>query len=164
MRGTGLVVISKTGEETVSQRPIQKLISLKITTANHELSDNKPVNEEIFLFSPSTGKSGPEKTPYFDTFHAVTVFSIGKIGFNSFYMTGTSVMKDLKWMNSVYLQIFANQWTSFYVTGTSVMNNLKSMNLVYLHHEPRPLPSVLIKLTFFLFLTQLSSIQPFSTP
>ena len=24
-----------------------------------------------FLFSPNTGKYGPEKTPYLDTFHAV---------------------------------------------------------------------------------------------
>ena len=45
MRGTELVVISKTGEETVCQCPIQKLISFEITTDNHELSDNKPVND-----------------------------------------------------------------------------------------------------------------------
>ena len=25
------------------------------------------------VFSPNTGKYGPEKTPYLDTFHAVTI-------------------------------------------------------------------------------------------
>ena len=25
----------------------------------------------VFVFSPNTGKYGPEKTPYLDTFHAV---------------------------------------------------------------------------------------------
>ena len=45
MRGTGLVVISKTGEETVCQGLIQKLISFEITADNHELIDNKPVND-----------------------------------------------------------------------------------------------------------------------
>ena len=43
VRGTELVVISKTGEKTVCQSPIQKLIPFKITTENRELSNNKPV-------------------------------------------------------------------------------------------------------------------------
>ena len=44
IRGAELVVISKTGEKTVYQRPVQKLIPFEITTDNHELSCNKPVN------------------------------------------------------------------------------------------------------------------------
>ena len=30
--------------------------------------------EYLFVFSPNTGKYGPEKTPHLDTFHAVTNF------------------------------------------------------------------------------------------
>ena len=30
-------------------------------------------NTQIPVFSPNTGKYGPEKTPYLDTFHAVRV-------------------------------------------------------------------------------------------
>ena len=45
IRGAELVVISKTGEKTVCQRPVQKLIPFEITTDNHELSCNKPVND-----------------------------------------------------------------------------------------------------------------------
>ena len=45
VRGAKLVVVSKTGEKTVCQRPIQKLITFEITTDNLELSDNKPVND-----------------------------------------------------------------------------------------------------------------------
>ena len=32
---------------------------------------NLRITELIFVFSPNTGKYGPEKTPYIDTFHAV---------------------------------------------------------------------------------------------
>ena len=39
------MVRSKIGELTISQRPIRKLIPFEITTDNHELSDNKPVND-----------------------------------------------------------------------------------------------------------------------
>ena len=39
------MVISKTGEKTVCQRPIQKLIAFEITTDKLELSDNKLVND-----------------------------------------------------------------------------------------------------------------------
>ena len=46
VRGAELVVISKTGEQTVCQRSIQKLIPFVITTDNHELSNNKPVNDK----------------------------------------------------------------------------------------------------------------------
>ena len=45
VRGEELVVISKTGEKTVCQRSIQKLIPFHITKDNHELSNNKPVND-----------------------------------------------------------------------------------------------------------------------
>ena len=45
VRGAKLVVISKTREKTVCQRPIQKLIPFKIITDNRELSNNKPVND-----------------------------------------------------------------------------------------------------------------------
>ena len=38
------MVISKTGEKTVCQRPMQKLIPFEITTDNREHSTNKPVN------------------------------------------------------------------------------------------------------------------------
>ena len=39
------MVISKTEEKTVCQRPIQKLIPFELTTDNRELSNNKPVND-----------------------------------------------------------------------------------------------------------------------
>ena len=29
------------------------------------------LNKEIYSVNPNTGKYGPEKTPYLDTFHAV---------------------------------------------------------------------------------------------
>ena len=45
VRGAELVVISKTEEKTVCQRPIQKLIPFELTTDNRELSNNKPVND-----------------------------------------------------------------------------------------------------------------------
>ena len=45
VRGAELVVISKTEEKTVCQRPIQKLIQFELTTDNRELSNNKPVND-----------------------------------------------------------------------------------------------------------------------
>ena len=45
VRGAELVVISKTGEKTVCQRPVQKLIPFEITTDNHELSINEPVKD-----------------------------------------------------------------------------------------------------------------------
>ena len=45
VRGAELVVISKTEEKTVCQRPIQKLIQLELTADNRELSNNKPVND-----------------------------------------------------------------------------------------------------------------------
>ena len=44
VRGAELVVISKTEEKTVFQRPIQKLIPFELTADNRELSNNKPVN------------------------------------------------------------------------------------------------------------------------
>ena len=44
VRGTELVVISKTGEKTVCQSPIQKLILFEITTENRELSNNIPLS------------------------------------------------------------------------------------------------------------------------
>ena len=37
-------MISKTGEKTVFERPIPKLISFEITTDNHGRSKNEPVN------------------------------------------------------------------------------------------------------------------------
>ena len=37
-------MISKTGEKTVCERPKPKLISFEITTDNHGLSKNEPVN------------------------------------------------------------------------------------------------------------------------
>ena len=45
VRGAELVVISKTGEKTVCQRPMQKLIPFEINTDRRELSNNKPVND-----------------------------------------------------------------------------------------------------------------------
>ena len=45
VRGAELVVISKTEEKTVCQRPIQKLIPFELTTDNRELSNNKPVKD-----------------------------------------------------------------------------------------------------------------------
>ena len=45
VRGAELVVISKTEEKTVCQRPMQKLIPSELTTDNRELSNNKPVND-----------------------------------------------------------------------------------------------------------------------
>ena len=39
------MVICKTGEKTVCQRPMQKLISFGITADSHELSNNKLVND-----------------------------------------------------------------------------------------------------------------------
>ena len=44
VRGTESVVISKTGEKTVCQSPIQKLILFEITTENRELSNNIPLS------------------------------------------------------------------------------------------------------------------------
>ena len=44
VRGAELVVISKTGEKTVCQSPIQKLILFEITTENRELSNNIPLS------------------------------------------------------------------------------------------------------------------------
>ena len=43
-RGAEVVAISQTGEKTVCQSPIQKLIPFETTTDNHKLSNNKPVN------------------------------------------------------------------------------------------------------------------------
>ena len=34
---------------------------------------NTNIYEVDLLFSPNTGKYGPEKTPYLDTFHAVVI-------------------------------------------------------------------------------------------
>ena len=45
VRGAELVVISKTGEKTVRQRPMQKLIPFEINVDRRELSNNKPVND-----------------------------------------------------------------------------------------------------------------------
>ena len=45
VRGAELVVISKTEEKTVCQRPIQKLIPFELTTDNRELSNNKSFND-----------------------------------------------------------------------------------------------------------------------
>ena len=45
VRGAELVVISKTEEKLVFQRPIQKLIPFELTADNRELSNNKPVND-----------------------------------------------------------------------------------------------------------------------
>ena len=44
-------------------------------TLNDKLSglESKSLREKISIFSPNTGKYGPEKTPYLDTFHAVTL-------------------------------------------------------------------------------------------
>ena len=44
VRGAELVVISKTEEKTVCQRPIQKLIPFELPTDNRDRSNNKPVN------------------------------------------------------------------------------------------------------------------------
>ena len=44
VRDAELVVISKTGEKTVCQSPIQKLILFEITTENRELSNNIPLS------------------------------------------------------------------------------------------------------------------------
>ena len=38
------MAISQTGEKTVCQSPIRKLIPFETTTDNHKLSNNKPVN------------------------------------------------------------------------------------------------------------------------
>ena len=45
-------------------------------TLNDKLSglESKSLREKISIFSPNTGKYGPEKTPYLDTFHAVRQF------------------------------------------------------------------------------------------
>ena len=45
VRGAESVVISKTEEKTVFQRPIQKLIPFELTTDNRELSNSKAVND-----------------------------------------------------------------------------------------------------------------------
>ena len=39
------MVISKTEEKTVCQRPIQKLILFELPTDNRDLSNNKPVSD-----------------------------------------------------------------------------------------------------------------------
>ena len=40
-------------------------------------TENVPYSVRIFsVFSPNTGKYGPQKTPYLDTFHAVNVASL----------------------------------------------------------------------------------------
>ena len=33
----------------------------------------------LSVFSPNTGKYGPEKTPYLDTFHAVSIRNLNKM-------------------------------------------------------------------------------------
>ena len=45
VRGAELVVISKTREKTVYQRPVQKLIPFEMTTDNHEGRINEPVKD-----------------------------------------------------------------------------------------------------------------------
>ena len=45
VRGAELVVISKTREKTVCQRPMQKLIPFETNTDRREFSNNKPVND-----------------------------------------------------------------------------------------------------------------------
>ena len=45
VRGAESVVISKTEEKTVFQRPIQKLTPFELTTDYRELSNSKPVND-----------------------------------------------------------------------------------------------------------------------
>ena len=45
VRGAELVVISKTGEKTVCQGPVQKLTPFETTADNRELSINKPLKD-----------------------------------------------------------------------------------------------------------------------
>ena len=40
---------------------------------------NTEIYEQVFIFSPNTGKYGPEITPYLDTFHAVIVAATGGV-------------------------------------------------------------------------------------
>ena len=40
------------------------------------------------VFSPSTGKYGPEKTPYLDTFHAVLSNEYGNVNFRKHLLLG----------------------------------------------------------------------------
>ena len=59
--------------------PLSRIISLREKCPNTEVSGpyfpKFRLNTETYgvspVFSPNTGKYGPEKTPYLDTFHAV---------------------------------------------------------------------------------------------
>ena len=60
-------------------------------------SENCPNTEQISVFSPNTGKYGPEKTPFWDTFHAVYLvsFSVNIILF-------IQVIKPIGMVTNVY--------------------------------------------------------------
>ena len=75
VRGAELVVISKTEEKTVCQRPIQKLIPFELTTDNRELSNNKPVkdskgeDERHILNSRRPSRKAKEESQYLQELH-----------------------------------------------------------------------------------------------
>ena len=52
---------------------------------NDTLREKCPDTKFLSVFSPNAGKYGPEKTPYLDTFHAVTLASIAFIK-NAFFV------------------------------------------------------------------------------
>ena len=65
------------------------------------------------VFSPNTGKYGPEKTPYLDTFHAV---SVKKITGKQFRLTSFRKIVKLKHQlhENSHALIFKN-WSIFYI-------------------------------------------------
>ena len=57
---------------------------------NHQWPQNL-LDAVISVFNPNTGKHGPEKTPYLDTFHAVYII----LFFTSFHLTSFSLLRHV---------------------------------------------------------------------
>ena len=69
--------------------------------------------EHLSVFSPNTGKYGPEKNPYFDTFHAV----VWKSKSSRFDMKVTLIY----WMIAVHCFQFQNITLSSFLNGTVLL-------------------------------------------
>ena len=66
---------------------------------------------EIYVFSPNTGKYGPENTPYLDTFHAVLVSVLTDVDKQYFYVM---LMRNtrVKYFTAQEMKIFIKDFFS----------------------------------------------------
>ena len=78
--------------------------------------------EYLSIFSPNAGKYGPEKTPYLDTFHAVSPIQDGKMGRRFlciFLAVSVVVPVEVPVETSLIAQLFAST-TKFHVSMISI--------------------------------------------